>query len=444
MNAFVRLGHFLFRSLAIVTGAPGAALYFRPKIYHEDRHDKSTPIKRGTIIIANHVSVTDYFLFQLLFGYRKARTLVSEYFDTYSKSSRMSRWMDDIVVHRERNDLSFLGEAAGALRKGDVLIIFPEGRFVKRGEIAPFRPAAAYLSLLTGAPIVPVYSDEVYGKWRRTRVIIGKRILPDRQGKSGLPGREETAALTVRLETVMKGLREKLSFYRRYRTYNKFDFHWLGLDLLKIILWPITPFVFPTRFHYFGNASRKDRRIRGRAVVASRHMSFYDPPILQMHYFSRRLRTIIGDDLYRRDPRMFKSLGTIEYHRLAKGVDFGCFLTAVGILKAEGVVGIYPESGIQKEGLGDFAGGAAYFSLAADAPIHLYAMKRPFKPFRMNHVMIGETLRPSDFFSPEERKDKAAVSRYTAILRDRFSELVKALEDCGRRSRRTPQKPSAS
>ena len=56
--------------------------------------------------------------------------------------------------------------------------IFPEARIPKPHEKRPleFKPSAAYIALLSGAPIIPVFTNGSYYKKKRARVLIGDKI----------------------------------------------------------------------------------------------------------------------------------------------------------------------------------------------------------------------------------------------------------------------------
>ena len=149
-----------------VTGVIPFMVYFRLKFYHQFKSNKSRPLRGGAIVIANHTSILDYFTIMFTFPFRKIRTLVSEALYAHKVPGTMSKFMDDIVIHRERSDLSFMAEAEKALRKKQVISIFPEGHLVRTGKIDTFRPAVVYLALRTGAPIVPVYIDAHYNSWK--------------------------------------------------------------------------------------------------------------------------------------------------------------------------------------------------------------------------------------------------------------------------------------
>jgi len=421
MKKFVKR---VFNFVARISGIIPFGLYFRYRFYHEETKNKSKPLRGKAIVIANHQSIIDYFSILFTFPFRKQRFLVSELLHKNKFVGFLSNMMDDIIVHRERSDLSFMAEAENTLNKNGVVTIFPEGHLNKEKDLDVFKPSVVYLALRTGAPIVPCYIDAHYNSIQRTRIIIGKEIyLKDYCDKEN-PSIEEVKKLCEMLRSKVNDLKRTLKLYRKHHTRDViYPKSWF-LDLSKALLWLPTKFVFPTKFHYVGGATRKDRRIKDRAIVLSKHSSFIDPPILQMHYFSRRLHTIVAEDAANKAPWLLDHLMTITYRRQHGVSDPKCFMEAINILKANGVVGLYPEGQVEKDGEGTIHSGAAYFSLVTNSPIYTYWQMRSFKFFRFNHIMIGKPIYPSDYFTLEEMKDRSNVDKLTAIISEQINTLI--------------------
>ena len=426
----------LARIFTKVTGIIPFMLYFRLKFYHASKKDKSRPLKGAAIVIANHTSILDYFTIMFTFPFRKIRTLVSEALYAHRLPGTMSRIMDDIVVHRERSDLSFMAEAEKALKKGQVISIFPEGHLVKTGKLDTFRPAVVYLALRTGAPIVPVYIDSHYNSWKRTRVITGPKIYLRDYCDEETPNAEKVRELCEFLKKKVEELRQQLYLYRKMNTYNKINFSSWFLDFAKLTLWLPTKIVFPTKFHYIGGATKKDRNIKDRGMIVSKHYSFMDPPILDVHYFSRRIHIVIAEELYVSNVWLFKHLLCIEYRRIASASDPKCFMQIINFLRANGVVAIYPEGHITKDGVGNIHSGAAYFAMMTNSPIYIYWMANPHKIFHRNHIMIGETIYPDKILSKEEMKNKENVVKIQDVLNKRILELENEAKKYARKSKK--------
>ena len=430
----------IFRFFVKLTGFPQLWLYLRPKFYYENRKQKNRYSRGGAILISNHTSLVDYFTLAITFPFRKQRVLVSEALYQYRVPALMSKAMGDIVVHRERSDMSFMAEAEKTIKKKHCVTIFPEGHLMKDGTVDQFRPACVYLALRTGAPIIPTYIDAHYNSFKRTRVIVGEKIYLKDYCDEKNPSPEKVRELCEMLRKKVLELKRTMQLYRKMRTYNLINFKSWFLDLVKLILWLPTKIVFPTKFHYIGNASRKTRKISGRGIVVSKHFSFNDPPILDMHYLTRRLRIIIAEELYNTNPWFFSHLLCIEYRRVSDASDPKCFMEVINTLRANGVVGIYPEGHITVDKTGKLFSGSAYFALISNSPIYIYWTMNPYKIFRRNHVMIAEPIIPSNLFSSEEMKKKETVNELNAILSERIDEIQKLGEKYIRKSKKSEKK----
>jgi 1-acyl-sn-glycerol-3-phosphate acyltransferase len=94
------------------------------------------------------------------------------------------RWLlkelDGIKISREGKNFSFVEKSVDILKNGGVIEIYPEARIPEPNEVTPleFKPSAAYIAILSGAPIIPVYTDGNYFGKGRANVMIGKPINP--------------------------------------------------------------------------------------------------------------------------------------------------------------------------------------------------------------------------------------------------------------------------
>ena len=154
------------------------ALCFRTKVYYEDKKVQKRRIKGSAIIISNHTSVYDFAVMLFLFPFRTLRYLMAEVLFKKKGLSGFLRAMGGIEVDRDAYDFAFLEKCNKVLEKKGVVGIFPEGRLPLKGEERPipFAPSAAYLALMSNAPVIPVYTDGSYLKKKRARVIVGKPI----------------------------------------------------------------------------------------------------------------------------------------------------------------------------------------------------------------------------------------------------------------------------
>lgn len=114
-----------------------------------------------------------------------------------------------ILVHRDEFDREVLKRALNVLREGRVLALAPEARQSPTHTLIEGRPGTAYLSLLSGAPILPIAitgTENVFDelkRWRRPRLTltIGAPFsLPGPLAK----GAERKAQLTAGRDEIMQ------------------------------------------------------------------------------------------------------------------------------------------------------------------------------------------------------------------------------------------------
>ena len=169
-----------------LTGWPAEQVFFHKKIYYEDKSVQRRKIKGGALIVSNHYSVYDYPLIMFTFFGRTIRPLVAEVI--FNKSGFMNRFMRHlgaIRVDRDSYDFSFMSTMVKCLKAKQVGLVFPESRIGEEDEkvdgMLEFKPSFVYMALEAGVPIIPVYTNGVYGKDKkkkhdRARIIIGKPI----------------------------------------------------------------------------------------------------------------------------------------------------------------------------------------------------------------------------------------------------------------------------
>ena len=413
---------FIVRLFILITGWPFYFLLIRPRYYHSSPYKKTRGIKGPAIITCNHTHIFDFFAIFFTHPFRTQHVLVSEAIIEHPFLGFLCKLVGCVYVHRERSDLSFFAEAEKILKKGGIVTIFPEGHLVRDGNLDVFKPSAIYLAIRSGAPLVPHYIEPHYFSIKRTRIIVGEPYFVNKE----LQEREDIRKECDNLRSSTLALKRKMHLYQKYHTRDVFYGRSWFLDIVKVLLFLPTKIIYPTRFHYVNGASRIDRKIIGRGIVISKHRGFNDAPILAMHYLTRRVHIIVGKDIHDSMGWVLDHLLSIEYDRKGEKSDPSTFLNIINILKAEGVIGIYPEGHIKANEDGKFYDGAAYFSLMSNSPIYLYYTMKPYKIFRFNHVMIGKVIYPDKLYSKEEIKNKETISLFTSYLQEQFLTLKNA------------------
>ena len=108
------------------------------------------------------------------------------------------RWLihsvDAIPIDREGLGLSGVKESLRRLKRGEMVVVFPEGTRTRDGEIGRFRPGFTALASRSGAAILPVAIEGAFAAWPRWQPFPGRgRVL----SAMGHPcGRRKSAAAT--------------------------------------------------------------------------------------------------------------------------------------------------------------------------------------------------------------------------------------------------------
>jgi len=84
------------------------------------------------------------------------------FFSSPTKRFLFGKILDTIPVDRQADGLRGLKLCGDTLRRGDGLLIFPEGTRSVNGSIQPFKIGAAVLAMERGVPIIPVHIDRAY------------------------------------------------------------------------------------------------------------------------------------------------------------------------------------------------------------------------------------------------------------------------------------------
>lgn len=153
------------------------------------------PAAGAFIAVSNHLGRLDAALPFCVVRREAVAMMVAEKY----KKSAFFRWLvkllDAFWVDRFNADLSALREALNRLRRGQVLVMAPEGTRSPNGRLIVGRPGVAYVAAKSGVPIVPIgvtgTEDEKVAaslrRLRRARILcnVGEPFtLPPLQGKA--------------------------------------------------------------------------------------------------------------------------------------------------------------------------------------------------------------------------------------------------------------------
>ena len=155
------------------------------KVYYSGQHN--IPSEGGVLVISNHQSHFDpslvgmgcrrrmnYLARQSLFGFAPFRWLCKS--------------LDAIPIDLAGMGLSGLKESLRRLKRGEIVLIFPEGSRTEDGEVGEFLPGFTALAARSNVAILPVAIEGAYAAWPKGQklprlgtihVHYGPPILPE-------------------------------------------------------------------------------------------------------------------------------------------------------------------------------------------------------------------------------------------------------------------------
>lgn len=142
----------------------------------------------GALICSNHCALSDPLFVVFAFGLRyhlkimaKAELLRVPVLGFLLKKSGI------FGVERGKSDVAAIKTALSSLKKGQYVLMFPEGTRVKDRQTSEAKTGAAMLAVRAGVPVLPVYVPEKKGFLRHVKVVIGEPYKMETQGKKATP-----------------------------------------------------------------------------------------------------------------------------------------------------------------------------------------------------------------------------------------------------------------
>jgi 1-acyl-sn-glycerol-3-phosphate acyltransferase len=145
------------------------------------------PSEGGALLCANHQSFLDPILLGLACD-RRLNYLARQSLFHFRPLRWLIEWFDAIPIEREGLGLAGLKETLRRLRRGEIVLIFPEGTRTHDGSIGPLKPGFTALARRGHVPLVPVAIAGAFEAWPRTRpcpvpqpiwIQFGAPITPD-------------------------------------------------------------------------------------------------------------------------------------------------------------------------------------------------------------------------------------------------------------------------
>jgi 1-acyl-sn-glycerol-3-phosphate acyltransferase len=163
------------------------------------------PRRGGCIIACSHQS----FLDPILIGFSSSRAVNYLARSTLFRNplfAALIRSYGAMELEREEADIKAMRKCVERLRRGEMVLLFPEGTRTRTGEIGTVKPGVFLMSSRAGVPVVPAAVEGSLKAWPRgqafpgpapLRVAYGEPIYP---GKGGASYRELTRQLRLRMK----------------------------------------------------------------------------------------------------------------------------------------------------------------------------------------------------------------------------------------------------
>ncbi|MGD9644399.1 MAG: lysophospholipid acyltransferase family protein [Pirellulales bacterium] len=147
---------------------------------------EQVPVVGGALVVSNHQCFLDPVLVGICFR-RRMNFLARDTLFSFSPLGRLIASLDAIPIDRDGSGLSGLKETLRRLKRGELVLIFPEGTRSFDGHLLPLKPGFTTVARRSDVPIVPVAIDGGFEAWPRSRLMpwfapvqieIGRPITP--------------------------------------------------------------------------------------------------------------------------------------------------------------------------------------------------------------------------------------------------------------------------
>lgn len=166
---------------------------------------KNIPSEGGVLVVSNHQSLFDPPLVGIA-CHRRMNYLARDSLFRFPLFGRLIKSLNAIAIDREGVGIAGIKESLKRLKRGEMVVVFPEGTRTPDGQIKPFRPGFTSLAVRSRAAILPVAIEGAYECWPRNqtfphpgkiRVQYGRPILP--QDYAGMDERDLVALVEKRV-----------------------------------------------------------------------------------------------------------------------------------------------------------------------------------------------------------------------------------------------------
>ncbi len=159
-----------------------AVIVFRLRCFGRD----NVPASGGALVLANHQSNFDPVLVGLSTN-RRLNYLARQTLFKFPPFRWLIDSLDAIPIDREGLGLAGLKETLRRLKRGELVLMFPEGTRTSDGELARLKPGFCAVARRANVPLVPVGLDGAFESWPRSQKLPQRSVLRVHFGPPLLP-----------------------------------------------------------------------------------------------------------------------------------------------------------------------------------------------------------------------------------------------------------------
>ncbi len=167
---------------------------------------ENLPAEGGYMLCVNHISFLDPIV-TILYVKRHIRFMGKKELFKHKFFDKLFREVGAFPVDRGNADLAAVREAIKTLTSGQCLGIFPQGTRVAENERTQMHNGAALIVQRAGTPIIPMYIDGPYKRFRKTDIRIGKPVDISDFGRK--TDAQTIAQITERIDSAIWSLKDK-------------------------------------------------------------------------------------------------------------------------------------------------------------------------------------------------------------------------------------------
>lgn len=140
------------------------------------RGRRFVPATGGVLVLSNHQSHLDPVLIGLATD-RRLNYLARDTLFGFAPFRWLIKSLDAIPIDREGLGLAGLKETLKRLKRGEMVLIFPEGTRTRDGEVGTLKPGFCALARRANVPLLPVAMDGAFDSWPRSHLLPSPALI---------------------------------------------------------------------------------------------------------------------------------------------------------------------------------------------------------------------------------------------------------------------------